>query len=90
MAPPPPRLQHCPGVTPNSPPTTRPPLLVLAPTPTLALAGWDFGGSLHSLALLAPMGPHLRSLRVTWRVPAGDLALMAGALPGLVELSLIE
>jgi hypothetical protein len=44
----------------------------------------------HSLALLAPMGPHLVSLCLMWPVTAGELALLAGALPGLVELSLIE
>ncbi len=45
-------------------------------------------GPLHSLALLAPMGPHLSSLHLMLRVTPGDLALLAGALPGLAELTL--
>jgi hypothetical protein len=48
------------------------------------------GGPSHSFALLAPMGPHLRSLRLNiydgW--PDSELALLAAALPGLVELDL--
>jgi hypothetical protein len=42
----------------------------------------------HSLALLAPLSGHLRSLWVGWAVPAGDLALLPGALPGLEQLDL--
>ncbi len=42
------------------------------------------------MALLAPMGPHLRKLHLRWPVPAHDLALLAGSLTALTELRLDE
>ncbi len=54
------------------------------------LAGPLYDCEFHSLELLAPMAPHLRSLMVTWFVPPEDLTLLANTLPGLLELSLPE
>jgi hypothetical protein len=44
-------------------------------------------GPCHSVALLAPMGPHLTALRIYFDLPDDQLALLARLLPRLVELS---
>ncbi len=60
----------------------------MCPPPTLACAEeWEEGPH-HSLALLAPMGPHLHTLHLQSDVPVDDLATLLTSFTALTELHL--